>query len=1055
MFSTMERDPNYTLWNTQNVAVHADFNRILVDTIGTAVYQAANMPAGVKKFAATKANYTTQDMLYVLVQCTPDLSSNDCHQCLLAAYSGLEICCNKKRGGRILFPSCIDSPLIRLDIVLKATNQFSNENKLGQGGFGPVYKGVMEDGKEIAVKRLSRTSGQGLREFMNEVNLIARLQHRNLVKLLGCCLEKNEKLLVYEYMPNKSLDVFLYDSTMRVQLDWQTRLSIINGIARGLMYLHVDSRLRIIHRDLKASNILLDYEMNPKISDFGMARIFGGNLSEANTNRIILLIYLAPMTKLNSKDAVRHGEGGFIVSGNCNMRFDLYKYYNASSYLLTYPSHKGSNWKIGMVALAVCAPVVVIVIVIGSCIVCLLKKRGQQRGVERSHQAFLKELACPRGVTMTDEGQLVSSEDLPFMDLTTISAATENFSENNKLGEGGFGAVYKDSRLRIIHRDLKPSNVLLDHEMVAKISDFGMARIFEVNQNKANTRRVVGTFGYMAPEYAMEGLFSVKSDVFSFGVILLEIISGKRSSGFYLTEHGQTLLAYAWRLWNEGREMELAILGDGKEVAVKRLSASSQQGKTEFTNEVLLIMKLQHKNLVKLLGFCVDGEEKLLIYEFMPNNSLDVILFDPRKRAQLSWRSRINIIDGIAKGTLYLHEDSRLRIIHRDLKASNILLDNNMNPKISDFGMARIMEANEGEANTARIGVLPDGKEIAVKRLSRKSWQGLEEFKNEVKVIAKLQHRNLVRLLGCGIEGEEKLLIYEFMHYKSLDLLIFDAESRRAQLDWETCYSIAGGIARGLLYLHEDSRLRIIHRDLKPSNVLLDHEMVAKISDFGMARIFEENQNKANTRRVAWRLWNEGREVELVDPSLMERGQTEGIVRCIHVGLLCVQKDPADRPTMSFVVLALGSDPITLPQPKEPAFSLCKMFPVHKSSTTDPSVNQMTVSGILPRHALLAMCFLIVLLSTIFATVVADPLYTACSTEYGNYDLGSPFEKNLKVVVETLPSISSSTGFNNTASGIFPDNVSGQALCRGDVTSSACQTCLREASQKLLERMQK
>uniref|UniRef100_A0A6N2KX99 non-specific serine/threonine protein kinase n=1 Tax=Salix viminalis TaxID=40686 RepID=A0A6N2KX99_SALVM len=795
MFSTMERDPNYTLWNTQNVAVHADFNRILVDTIGTAVYQAANMPAGVKKFAATKANYTTQDMLYVLVQCTPDLSSNDCHQCLLAAYSGLEICCNKKRGGRILFPSCIDSPLIRLDIVLKATNQFSNENKLGQGGFGPVYKGVMEDGKEIAVKRLSRTSGQGLREFMNEVNLIARLQHRNLVKLLGCCLEKNEKLLVYEYMPNKSLDVFLYDSTMRVQLDWQTRLSIINGIARGLMYLHVDSRLRIIHRDLKASNILLDYEMNPKISDFGMARIFGGNLSEANTNRIILLIYLAPMTKLNSKDAVRHGEGGFIVSGNCNMRFDLYKYYNASSYLLTYPSHKGSNWKIGMVALAVCAPVVVIVIVIGSCIVCLLKKRGQQRGVERSHQAFLKELACPRGVTMTDEGQLVSSEDLPFMDLTTISAATENFSENNKLGEGGFGAVYK--------------------------------------------------------------------------------------------------------------------------------------------------------------------------------------------------------------------------------------------------------------------GVLPDGKEIAVKRLSRKSWQGLEEFKNEVKVIAKLQHRNLVRLLGCGIEGEEKLLIYEFMHYKSLDLLIFDAESRRAQLDWETCYSIAGGIARGLLYLHEDSRLRIIHRDLKPSNVLLDHEMVAKISDFGMARIFEENQNKANTRRVAWRLWNEGREVELVDPSLMERGQTEGIVRCIHVGLLCVQKDPADRPTMSFVVLALGSDPITLPQPKEPAFSLCKMFPVHKSSTTDPSVNQMTVSGILPRHALLAMCFLIVLLSTIFATVVADPLYTACSTEYGNYDLGSPFEKNLKVVVETLPSISSSTGFNNTASGIFPDNVSGQALCRGDVTSSACQTCLREASQKLLERMQK
>ncbi|KAL3596249.1 hypothetical protein D5086_007886, partial [Populus alba] len=223
-----------------------------------------------------------------------------------------------------------DSLLIQLDVVLKATNQYSNENKLGQGGFGPVYKGVMEDGKEIAVKRLSRTSGQGLREFMNEVNLIARLQHRNLVKLLGCCLEKNEKLLVYEYMPNKSLDVFLFDSAMRVQLDWQRRLSIINGIARGLLYLHEDSRLRIIHRDLKASNILLDYEMNPKISDFGMARIFGGNHSEANTNRIVGTYgYMAPEYAMEGLSSVKSDVFSFgvlmleIISGKRNGGFHL------------------------------------------------------------------------------------------------------------------------------------------------------------------------------------------------------------------------------------------------------------------------------------------------------------------------------------------------------------------------------------------------------------------------------------------------------------------------------------------------------------------------------------------------------------------------------------------------------------------------------------------------------------------------------------------------------------------------------------------------------------
>ncbi|XP_006851221.2 G-type lectin S-receptor-like serine/threonine-protein kinase At4g27290 [Amborella trichopoda] len=249
--------------------------------------------------------------------------------------------------------ACLELPSFNLGSLLIATKNFCETSKLGEGGFGPVYKGRLPDGQEIAVKRLARSSGQGLEEFKNEVILIAKLQHRNLVRLLGCCIQGDEKILVYEYMPNKSLDSFLFDPTKRTQLDWGKRFDIIIGVARGLLYLHQDSRLRIIHRDLKASNILLDGEMN------------------------------------------------------------------------------------------------------------------------------------------------------------------------------------------------------------AKISDFGMARIFSINQAQANTNRVVGTYGYMAPEYAMHGLFSVKSDVYSFGVLLLEIVSGRKNNVFYDAEHTLNLLGYTWQLWQEGKVLEL------------------------------------------------------------------------------------------------------------------------------------------------------------------------------------------------------------------------------------------------------------------------------------------------------------------------------------------------------------------------------------------------------------------------------------------------------------------------------------------------------------------
>ncbi|XP_059661602.1 G-type lectin S-receptor-like serine/threonine-protein kinase At4g27290 [Cornus florida] len=222
----------------------------------------------------------------------------------------------------------LELPLFDFETIANATNNFLIDNKLGEGGFGPVYKGVLGEGQEIAVKRLSKISRQGLDEFKNEVLCISKLQHRNLVKLLGCCIQDDERMLIYEYLPNKSMDYFIFDKKHSMLLDWPKRYNIINGIARGLNYLHQDSRLRIIHRDLKAGNILLDNNMNPKISDFGMARSFGGDEMEANTNRVVGTHgYMSPEYVMNGFFSVKSDVYSFgvlvleIVSGSKNRGF--------------------------------------------------------------------------------------------------------------------------------------------------------------------------------------------------------------------------------------------------------------------------------------------------------------------------------------------------------------------------------------------------------------------------------------------------------------------------------------------------------------------------------------------------------------------------------------------------------------------------------------------------------------------------------------------------------------------------------------------------------------
>ncbi|KAH0863793.1 hypothetical protein HID58_081004, partial [Brassica napus] len=583
--------------------------------------------------------------------------------------------------------------------------------------------------------------------------------------------------------------------------------------------------------------------------------------------------------------------------------------------------------------------------------------------------------------------------EFPLFEFQVLAKATDHFSHRNKLGQGGFdptkqkildwktrfnimegisrGLLYlhRDSRLRIIHRDLKASNILLDDNLNPKISDFGLARVFEANEDAAETRRVVGTYGYMSPEYAMEGYFSEKSDVFSLGVIFLEIISGRRNS--HKEENNLNLLAYAWNLWNDGEAASLAnpIVFDEcfeKEIAkcvqIGLLCVQQLANDRPNVSNVIWMLTTENAHLPEAKQPAFIARREVSVAGSSDRSSQMVTINDA------SLTAITGPPESRRRPELMLN---RMEPVTTKNESPYTFKPNEF-PLFEFLVLAKATDhffLTETSWDKAGLGKLPEGQEIAVKRLSRASRQGLEELMNEVVVFSKLQHRNLVRVLGCCIEGEERLLVYEYMPNKSLDAYLFDP-SKQKILDWKTRFNIMEGISRGLLYLHRDSSPKIIHRDLKASNILLDDNLNPKISDFGLARVFEANEDAAETRRVVgtygymspgyamegyfseksdvfslgvifqeiisgrrnsykeenilnllpYNLWNDGEAASLVNPTFFDECFEKEIAKCVQIGLLCVQELPNDRPNVSNVIWMLTTENANLPEAKQPAF---------------------------------------------------------------------------------------------------------------------------------------
>ncbi|KAG6658116.1 hypothetical protein CIPAW_04G137700 [Carya illinoinensis] len=332
--------PSFSTWIVNNVSANYldRFNDVL-RTLLEGLRDEAAAGGSLRKYAVNNTIAPQNMTLYALVQCTPDLPERECYSCLTEAFQNIPQCCSGKTAGRVVSPSCN----FRFE-----TYQFYNPiaEALQQSSSSPLAPPVSPPESS---DNTNSTPSAGNHAIL--ITIKRTLQHRNLVRLLGFCLEGNERLLVYEFVPNRSLDHHIFDPKKSANLDWASRYKIIKGIARGLLYLHEDSRLRIIHRDLKAANVLLDIEMNPKISDFGMARMCVLDQTEGNTNRIVGTYgYMAPEYAMLEQFSIKSDVFSFgvlmleIVSGQ---KITSFREGENIEYLLSYA---WKNWREGTAA---------------------------------------------------------------------------------------------------------------------------------------------------------------------------------------------------------------------------------------------------------------------------------------------------------------------------------------------------------------------------------------------------------------------------------------------------------------------------------------------------------------------------------------------------------------------------------------------------------------------------------------------------------------------------------------------------------------------------------
>ncbi|KAH1209259.1 LEAF RUST 10 DISEASE-RESISTANCE LOCUS RECEPTOR-LIKE PROTEIN KINASE-like 2.2 [Glycine max] len=530
-----------------------------------------------------------------------------------------------------------------------ATDNYSN--LLGSGGFGTVYKGIFTNGTMVAVKVLRGSSDKKIEEqFMAEVGTIGRIHHFNLVRLYGFCFEKNLIALVYEYMGNGSLDKYLFHE--RKTLGYEKLHEIAVGTARGIAYLHEECRQRIIHYDIKPGNILLDRNFNPKVADFGLAKL----CNKDNTH--------ITMT------------GGRGTPG-----------YAAPELWMPFPiTHKCDVYSFGMLLFEI----------IGRRRNLDIKRAESQEWFpiwvwKRFDTAQLGELIIVCGI---EEKSKEIAERMIKIALWCVQYRPELrpiMSVVVKMLEGSLEVPEPGNPFQHLMGAVTFAHPVQDSQTYNTTTTSSGSFVMVTNSSIICATPIMRKYEI---ELASRNTETDSSSNMHFLTLAMDkfLSNMEREKPIRFTSEQLRIATdnYSSLLGSGGfGEVYKGNLSDGITVAVKVLRGNSDKRiEEQFMAEVGTIGKVHHFNLVQLIGFCFERDLRALVYEYMENGSLDRYLFHEKKT--LGYEKLYEIAVGIARGIAYLHEDCKQRIIHYDIKPGNILLDRNFNPKVADFGLAKL-----------------------------------------------------------------------------------------------------------------------------------------------------------------------------------------------------------------------------------------------------------------------------------------------------------------------------------------------------------------------------